>query len=193
MNKLGFIVGNGTSRLAYDLEQLRGHGTIVGCNWLYRDFEPDVIVALDKDPVAVIEAIEDRKFKFLTRNRKYNIMLLDGQDMGWKYEDVNRRRSFDSGIVGASYLAKIEKCKHVIMFGIDFYRGNPHDRKAPNDVYSGRIRRGTRQEAWNILFRDCPNTQFTRIGKIEEWDFDFYSNKIQGLKYKEAFNASDFI
>ena len=42
-----FIIGNGKSRIGFDLNQLRGKGTIYGCNALYRDFMPDVLIATD--------------------------------------------------------------------------------------------------------------------------------------------------
>ena len=42
-----FCIGNGESRKGFDLEQLRPHGKIYGCNALYRDFTPDVLVAVD--------------------------------------------------------------------------------------------------------------------------------------------------
>ena len=46
MNR-AFCIGNGESRKGFDLEQLRPHGKIYGCNALYRDFTPDVLVAVD--------------------------------------------------------------------------------------------------------------------------------------------------
>ena len=42
-----FCIGNGESRKDFDLETLRPHGKIYGCNALYRDFTPDVITAVD--------------------------------------------------------------------------------------------------------------------------------------------------
>ena len=42
-----FCIGNGESRQGFDLEQLRKHGTIYGCNAIYRDFMPDVLTAVD--------------------------------------------------------------------------------------------------------------------------------------------------
>ena len=43
-----FLIGNGTSRKGFDLEQLRPHGKIYACNAIYRDgFRPDVLVAVD--------------------------------------------------------------------------------------------------------------------------------------------------
>ena len=43
-----FVVGNGESRKDYDLNKLKGKGKIYGCNGLYRDFTPDVLVAVDQ-------------------------------------------------------------------------------------------------------------------------------------------------
>jgi len=43
-----FCIGNGESRRSIDLRQLREHGKIYGCNALYRDFTPDVLVAVDQ-------------------------------------------------------------------------------------------------------------------------------------------------
>ena len=49
-----FIIGNGVSRSEFDLEELRGKGTIFGCNALYRDFTPDYLVAIDDKIIAEI-------------------------------------------------------------------------------------------------------------------------------------------
>jgi len=42
-----FLVGNGESRKDFDLESLRSQGKIYGCNALYRDFTPDVLISVD--------------------------------------------------------------------------------------------------------------------------------------------------
>ena len=46
MNRV-FCIGNGESRKGFDLEKLRPHGKIYGCNALYRDFTPDHLSAVD--------------------------------------------------------------------------------------------------------------------------------------------------
>ena len=43
-----FCIGNGESRIDFDLTQLRKYGKIYGCNALYRDFKPDVLTAVDQ-------------------------------------------------------------------------------------------------------------------------------------------------
>ena len=47
MTKIAFVLGNGTSRQSIDLNQLKNKGTVYGCNALYREFEPDYLVAVD--------------------------------------------------------------------------------------------------------------------------------------------------
>ena len=39
-------IGNGESRKDFDLNKLNGHNTI-GCNALYRDYTPKILVAMD--------------------------------------------------------------------------------------------------------------------------------------------------
>lgn len=60
-----FIIGNGKSRNEFDLEQLRPHGEIYGCNALYRDFEPDWLVAIDDAITEEIKASNFPKNKFI--------------------------------------------------------------------------------------------------------------------------------
>jgi len=42
-----FLIGNGESRKGFDLNTLKPHGKVYGCNAIYRDFTPDVLVAVD--------------------------------------------------------------------------------------------------------------------------------------------------
>ena len=43
----GFVLGNGVSRRQVDLDQLKLNGTVYGCNALYREFVPDVLISTD--------------------------------------------------------------------------------------------------------------------------------------------------
>jgi len=42
-----FCFGNGNSRKDLNLNNYKKHGIVVGCNAIYRDFTPDILVALD--------------------------------------------------------------------------------------------------------------------------------------------------
>jgi len=47
-----FVIGNGESRSAIDLPELKPIGLTVGCNALYRDFKPDILSCCDQRMVA---------------------------------------------------------------------------------------------------------------------------------------------
>lgn len=50
-----FVLGNGVSRLSVDLQNLKQRGKIYGCNALYREFEPDVLISTDKGIAQTIQ------------------------------------------------------------------------------------------------------------------------------------------
>jgi hypothetical protein len=51
-----FVLGNGTSRAGLNLTALQHHGKIYGCNALYRDFEPDYLIAVDPKMIFEIQS-----------------------------------------------------------------------------------------------------------------------------------------
>jgi hypothetical protein len=53
-NKPAFVLGNGISRLAAKLDILKTYGTVYGCNALYREFDPDHLIAVDAKMVKEI-------------------------------------------------------------------------------------------------------------------------------------------
>jgi len=53
---VAFVLGNGKSRLALDLNELEQCGPIFGCNALYRTYTPHCLVATDP---AIAKAIQD--------------------------------------------------------------------------------------------------------------------------------------
>ena len=68
-----FILGNGKSRLAVNLNKLAECGTVFGCNRLYRDFTPHCLVSTDR-PIA--EEIQNSGYaqqnRFHTTNGMFN-------------------------------------------------------------------------------------------------------------------------
>lgn len=60
-----FIIGNGKSREGFDLNTLKPFGKIYGCNALYRDFEPDYLIAIDDAITEEIRASDFPKEKFI--------------------------------------------------------------------------------------------------------------------------------
>jgi len=63
-----FVLGNGRSRQGLDLQLIHSLGPIYGCNALYRDHMPTVLVATDRPIAEQIQALGvPRKTRFYTR------------------------------------------------------------------------------------------------------------------------------
>lgn len=55
-NETAFVLGNGTSRAKLNLENIKTHGVVYGCNALYREFVSDYLIAVDVKMVNEIAA-----------------------------------------------------------------------------------------------------------------------------------------
>ena len=117
-----YIIGNGTSRLRIDLENLRGNGKIFGCNALYRDFTPDILVAVDMGITKEIEKSGyQRSHPFYCRR--------PGPDS----HQLPHKTKMASGPY-ATYLAALWGHKKIYLLGFDLVglEGN-----RVNNVYTG--------------------------------------------------------
>lgn len=183
---LGIAIGNGVSRRGFDLSRLRAPGRcVVGCNWLYRDYDPDLLVAIDSEPCRELEKTE-RRFDWLTRNPTGHWLINvhpDGtRENIMEVAQINGLRGKNSGIIAASYLAKIQKCPIIYMIGFDFFRVLPG--MTQNDLYhKGLIGFTGYEKAWNQLLGVCDETMFVRVGDIPETEQDFYHDKLKGFTY----------
>ena len=120
---IAFVLGNGRSRLAVDLDSLRPHGKIYGCNALYRTFAPDVLVATDPEiSTAIMESGYAAKHEFYTRKPI--------QGSGAKL--IRKNYGFSSGPIALT-LAIDEGHEKIFMIGFDL---NSSDGKF-NNVYAG--------------------------------------------------------
>jgi len=117
-----FVIGNGRSRLGLDLYSLRGAGKIFGCNALYRDFAPDVLVATDPGISQEIELSGyPEHHEFYTRRPQHQ-----------SSKTIDKNFGFSSGPVAVTYAAS-EGFKRIYLIGFDLVGiNNKH-----NNVYSG--------------------------------------------------------
>lgn len=120
-----FIIGNGKSRDGFELEQLRAHGKIYGCNALYRDFEPDYLIAIDDKITEEIQASDFPKDKFIHP-------IMEEQFEHPEFNPFTRLRS------NAGMNAMMEALKHghreLICIGFDFIIQND---LATDNMYEG--------------------------------------------------------
>lgn len=122
---MAFVLGNGVSRQGIDLDRLRCHGKIYGCNALYKDFEPDVLVATDRPIAEHIQRLDyARRCKFYTR---YPIPDLGALRIPEKYW------SYSSGPVAVA-LAALDRHATIYLLGFDM---GPTQQQKFNNVYAG--------------------------------------------------------
>lgn len=120
-----FVLGNGTSRQIIDVSLLKNFGPIYGCNALYREFVPDVLVATDR-PIAttIQESGYALKHRFHTRRPIES----------WGARPVPHEYfGFSSGPIAVS-LAAQDGHRQVYMLGFDM--GPTSDNKI-NNIYAG--------------------------------------------------------
>ena len=156
-----FVIGNGISRNGLSLDKLKTHGDIYGCNALYRDFTPDVLVATDK-PIA--EHIESTGYpltnKFYTRRPTPDSGALTVPKVYY---------GFSSGPI-ATALAAQEKYRKIYLVGFDM--GPTKDNKfnnlyADSDFYKTTGSYPTYTGNWvkqiQKVCGDFPETKFVRV------------------------------
>ena len=119
-----FVLGNGTSRQGLDLLYLQKHGSIYGCNALYRTYAPTALVATDA-PIAA--AIQDSGYaqnhRFYTRRPRPESGALPVPQQYF---------GFSSGPI-AMALAAIDRQDPIYLLGFDL---GPSSQGTFNNVYA---------------------------------------------------------
>lgn len=122
---IAFVLGNGQSRSGLPLHDLQQHGLIYGCNALFRDFAPNVLVATDR-PIAqhIEETGYSLKNKFYTRRPAAGTgaIIIPKPYFG-----------YSSGPVAVA-LAALAQHKKIYMLGFDL---GPTENKKFNNLYAG--------------------------------------------------------
>ena len=119
-----FVLGNGVSRLSVNLDQLKPHGRIYGCNALYREFVPDVLISTDK---AIAHTIQNSGYaeKHLMYTRK-PLPGLGARPVPQSYF------GFSSGPIAVG-VAAIDRHLAVYLIGFDM---GPSTNNRFNNVYA---------------------------------------------------------
>ena len=168
---IAFIVGNGTSRSNIDLNILKKYGKIYGCNALYRDFDPDFLIAVDtKMVIEINKAKYQHKCSVWTNpNKAYNAMT------GFNF--FNPSKGWSSGPT-ALWKASGDGFEEIYILGFD-YQGVGDNKEKVNNVYTGTFNykksheRATYFGNWlkqtNITIQKNPKIRYIRV--LEEKGF----------------------
>jgi hypothetical protein len=126
MNR-AFVIGNGTSRQDFNLTQLKNKGKIYGCNALYREFDPDFLIAVDVKMILEINqyGYQNRHSVYTNPNKAYS-----------KFKNFNffePSKGWSSGPT-ALWLASQQLYNEIYILGFD-YKGLEDGEKV-NNIYA---------------------------------------------------------
>ena len=183
-----FVVGNGESRSGYELEQLRDHGPIFGCNALYRDFEPDVLTVLDHGMMTEVKQAYGGKLARF--DKKGKLAIFDEQIQEFKVP----RGGWYTGIAALWFASNLcPKLRRVFMIGFDLYDSRE------NNIYKGTlnyermgINNGIQNESFkNFVFEPFPKIKYYRVGEVlDHFPTDWRDLKnIKFISYQELSKA----
>ena len=193
------VIGNGPSRLQFDLSTIGSKMTTYGCNALYRDYMPNYLISMDMLMVCEIVNNEiHHKTKFYTQHsNKFDKMAEEGEPINffWGFRETN-----DSGN-SALRLAMSNEHEVVYVIGFD-YSANPSS--LPN-VYSG-SNNYPRSHVWPAasmtdtkwiqrlrkIVKDYPNQKIIRVVGTRQLDIisDNYS-EITIEQFKEIYESGN--
>jgi len=156
-----FVLGNGVSRLAVDFDQLKPLGKIYGCNALYREFAPDVLVSTDR---AIAQTIQNSGYaQNHTMYTRKPLPGLGARSVPQSYF------GFSSGPIAVG-LAALDRHLAIYLIGFDM---GPTEHNKFNNVYadtefykkSSSLPTFTGNWVRQIVTvcRDFPDTSFHRV------------------------------
>lgn len=194
--KVGFVLGNGTSRNGIDPTELRPYGKLYGCNALYRTFQPDYLVAVDVKMILEIDkaGYQHRNEVWTNPNKSYAKMK--------DFNFFHPSKGWSSGPT-ALWLASQHAYDRIYILGFD-YKGL-NDGKKLNNIYADTINykkssdnatffgNWLRQTA--VVIKENPNITYYRVITSDNYIPDEL-NKFNNLKtiyvkdFKKQFNLS---
>ena len=121
---IGFVLGNGISRLEVDVKTLQATGPVYGCNAFYREHTPTVLVSTDK---AISQEIQNSGYS--TKNRMYTRRPMPG--LGAKTVPQSYF-GFSSGPIAVG-IAALDRNIAVYLIGFDM---GPAQNNRFNNVYA---------------------------------------------------------
>ena len=205
-NNVAFVLGNGQSRLNLNLNELKTQGTIYGCNALYREFEPDFLVAVDTKMVNEIIASGYHKTHSVWTNPNKGITSKSNINL------FSPHKGWSSGPT-ALWMACQQKFTHVYIFGFD-YQGIEGK---VNNVYADTFNYKKSQDAATFFgnwlsqtektVKEYKNINFFRvitpgqfipdklqgIANLQHITFDNFNQKIPGCIYKDEIHQKTSI
>ncbi len=189
MTRRAFVLGNGRSRMGMKLNKLKKRGTVYGCNALYREFEPDYLIAVD--PKMIFEICETNwhlTHEVWTNNNsrysKFDKLKFFKNARGWSSGPTALLKACQDGnkeifILGFDYFGLDNKFNNV-------YSDTPNYKKSTETAtYFGNWMRQT-----EICIKEFPQVLFYRVvgsetKVISEWS---HINNLKQITYDDLYS-----
>jgi hypothetical protein len=171
--KTGFCIGNGPSRAGLDLDRLRPHGIVYGCNALYRDFEPDVLVAMDDGMLLEIRQSGYRgSLAYFGKTRK-NILMQVGDTRQTLFGTPPGAAWYTGPAALWIMCRRHPELERVFLVGFDNDKANLYEGTSCYEK-TGINRRIQAESMRKLVFEGFPEKSFYQVGEEknpfpEEW------------------------
>ena len=186
-NNVAFVLGNGKSRLNINHRKLKPLGTIYGCNALYREFEPDHLVAVDVKMVNEIIASGYHHTNAVWTNPNKGINATTGINY------FSPHKGWSSGPT-ALHFAATQGHKTVYILGFDYQGNNGLFNNVYADTFNYKKSSDSATFFGNWLgqtektIKEFPSVTFFRV--IEKGYF--VPDKLQGIRNLNHITLEDF-
>lgn len=175
MTKIAVVIGNGSTGEAVDLQRIPDSWLTLGCNLIYKRFNPDYVVAIDD------EAIQRIKMEVPPHKTLF-------PPLGERYELNGTGRRSNAGM-NAMYEAIKRGYTRIYCLGFDGFLANADAKVLTGNVFSGDpLYQGQRQatvqdgvfraEYMNWFANHFPNTEFVFVYPMEPVELTVKANNI---------------
>ncbi len=157
-----FVLGNGRSRLLINPNDLRPYGNVYGCNAIYREFEPDYLIAVDSKMIIEIASA------------RYQLGHEVWTNPNIRYKSINGLKFFEPSLGWSSgptalFLATKHEVSEIFIFGFDFtgINGLVNNVYADTDNYKKSDQPATYYGNWErqteSVVKSNPKIKFYRV------------------------------
>lgn len=174
MNKdIAFILGNGITRLQVDCKSLLDYGYVYGCNRIYEEFAPSVLVSTDKGV-----SVEIQQSKYSASNLHYTRKQCKLSDSGSNIIP-NKYHGMSSG-PAALGIASETSANYFYIIGMDLKGVN----NKINNIYAGTKHYREKNDTptffgnWvdqiNIIIKSFENKRYIHVNPLDNFIPDLW-------------------